>query len=133
MHWWTRDVKHSQIVATTTQVWPLGTLACKVQVYCELQMLITLGYARVSWKNTTLDVNLVLIRVFNFFFDKQASTHAFCHSSNPFFNFLVQVMVFWKENCAPFKLTSFVPRQTWSWLVAYWHALDKTCLKHVLR
>jgi len=77
-------------------------------------MFITLGYARVSLKNNTLDENLVLIGVFNLFFNKLASTHAFCHSDNPFFDFLVQIIVFGKENCAPFKLTSFLPRQTWS-------------------
>jgi len=73
---------------------------------------------QVSLNNITLDANCIFTKVFNLWGQKDASI-----SPSPFLFafaiFLVQVIVFYKENCTSLIETSHIPPHTLRSLVAY--------------
>jgi len=75
--------------------------------------------------------NLVFIGIFNFLGLKSTSMQSLFHSYQPLSNFFGQVMHFCKYTWVNLMETYLKPLQTFSSLVVYWQALEKTCPNHI--
>ncbi len=91
---------------------------------------MTSWYSKVFWNKITLLANLVFSNVLSFQWESPTSKHTFYHSLCPLLDFFVHVIIFYRIDCVPFKLTSQESTQTLITFKAYWHVLLKTWPKH---
>ncbi len=118
-------------VSTTTwaiaQTWGLSTQPCKVNDYwLPSQRVVMCLNSKVSWNRTTFEAKQIFTRVFTFRGGTPANSHALCHSCHPLPLLLVQVMVFYKTNCASLINIEGKPTHTLESSIAYWQHFDIT-------